>query len=159
MNIFVTDLCPKKSAEYLDDKRVVKMVLETAQILSTALRINGCDDDSIYKATHRDHPVVKWAAATRGNYWWILQHFNYLCREYTRRFGKIHKSQELVVPFFNFVDCIPEGCLHMFVNCAANSSLGISYKHVDDVFTAYKLYLGARWRSDVKAPKWYGEAS
>jgi hypothetical protein len=57
MNIFVTSTCPKISAQALDNKRVVKMVLETAQLLSTPIFINNSDIkyDNIYKPTHVKH--------------------------------------------------------------------------------------------------------
>ena len=68
MNIFVTNDCPIISAQALDNKRVVKMVLETAQLLSTAIFINSnVAYDNIYKATHIKHPCTIWAASTIGN--------------------------------------------------------------------------------------------
>jgi len=59
MNIFVTSNCPKLSAQALDNKRVVKMVLETAQLLSTAIFINSTITyDNLYKPTHVKHPCT-----------------------------------------------------------------------------------------------------
>ena len=159
MNIFVTDFCPRRCAEYLDDKRVVKMVLETAQILSTAVRAHGYNGDSVYKATHVNHPVVKWVCESRDNYMWTLKHFVALCREYTNRYGKTHKSQRLTTNFFNLAFKVPEGELTSFANCAANNEHGVSYKHIDDVYMAYKLYLCDRWESDKRSPTWYGKVA
>ena len=64
MNIFVTSNCPKLSAQALDNKRVVKMVLETAQLLSTAIFINSTITyDNLYKPTHVKHPCTIWTTA------------------------------------------------------------------------------------------------
>lgn len=60
-DIFVTDHCPRISAQALDNKRVVKMILETAQLLSTAIFINtNMAYDNIYKPTHLKHPCTIW---------------------------------------------------------------------------------------------------
>ncbi len=71
------------SAQALDSKRVIKMVLETAQLLSTAIFINSTIVyDDIYKPTHLKHPYTIWAPSTLGNWEWLLQHFMALCDEY-----------------------------------------------------------------------------
>lgn len=152
MNIFITDQCPTKSAAYLDDKRVVKMVLESAQLLSTSLTLSGTDGP--YKVTHKNHPCAVWARATRGNYWWLFQHFCALLNEYQVRFGKTHKCQSLVGEFRTKVSYIPAGPLQPFANCAGNKSLGIDYTMVEDTTLAYKLYLNDRWDTDKVEPKW-----
>jgi hypothetical protein len=59
MNIFLLDSNIKKCAQYHCDKHVVKMILESAQILSTVLRLNGVDQG--YKTTHANHPCTLWA--------------------------------------------------------------------------------------------------
>jgi hypothetical protein len=152
MNIFVTSNCPKKCAEYLDNKRVVKMVLETAQLLSTALAVHNGPNP--YKATHKNHPAAVWARKTRSNYLWTLKHFLFLCEEYTKRYNKIHKCQQYYSTFLDNAEVIPAGPQSPFANCAANKSLGICYKHVKNTTKAYKLYLTRRWQSDKLAPKW-----
>lgn len=159
MNLFVTSNCPEKCAEYIDDKRVVKMVLETAQLLSTAARICGSDDNRIYKATHVNHPCSMWVRETKQNYLWTLRHFSALCYEYTKRYGKIHKSSALYPYLKDLAESIPEGEMTEFTNCAANESLGISFKHISNVFLAYKLYLDARWKLDARTPTWKGKAA
>ena len=147
MNLFVTDKCPIKCAQYLDDKRVVKMVLETAQLLSTALRLNGYEGSDVYRATHVNHPATKWVAETKQNYLWTLRHFTALSVEYSKRYGKIHKCYHMYPAFLVLSDYLKEAEMTPFVNCAANGSLGISYKHINCVFTAYQLYLNDRVRS------------
>jgi len=154
MNIFFTSPCPVESAKFLDTKRVNKMILESAQLLSTALRENGYEGD-IYKSTHRNHPSTVWARQSRDNYIWLLRHFEALAKEYHARRGKWHKSYiTLYNTLSNAVSYIPEGKLTPFANCAAREDLGISYKHLEDVHQAYKLYLNERWDLDKKEPTW-----
>lgn len=152
MNIFVTDPCPIQSAKNLDNKRVVKMTLETAQLLATAIQLNG--GDATYKKTHVKHPATIFTAKTKENYRWVLRHFCALSREYTRRYGKTHKCVEYVKEFVEGIKYIPEGELTEFANCAANQELGISYKHHKNVHMAYMLYLNERWENDKREPVW-----
>ena len=49
---------------------------------------------------------------------------------------------------------IPEGDLTPFANCAARQDISISYKHLQDVTLAYKLYLADRWELDKREPTW-----
>lgn len=156
MNIFFTSPCPKKCAEHLDDVRVNKMILETAQMLSTALIVNGHNGIGIYKATHKNHPSNIWVRQTRSNFLWLTDHLRALYEEKLKRTGKGHKSFNLHKIFLKNVNLIPEGSLTPFVNCAANNSLGISYKQEKNVFLAYQLYLNDRWNTDKREPKWYG---
>jgi hypothetical protein len=92
MNIFVLDIQPGKAARYHCDKHVVKMTLEYAQILATALQMRGFAHTEIYKPTHTTHPCVHWAAESYGNYNWLWDLFSMTASEYTFRFGKTHQS-------------------------------------------------------------------
>lgn len=92
MNIFVLDECPKIAAELQCDKHVVKMVLETGQMLSTIQRRYGNTADGLYKATHANHPCTVWAGENSSNYQWLVEHFKALSMEYTHRYGKIHAT-------------------------------------------------------------------
>jgi|TARA_Y100000593_G_scaffold83638_1_gene157833 hypothetical protein len=92
MNIFVVDKDPKRSAQELCDKHVVKMILESAQMLC-AVFPNG---DAPYKRAFYNHPCTKWARESKENYKWLLDHANAMCGEYTRRYGKIHKSSDII---------------------------------------------------------------
>ena len=69
MNIFVLDLNIKKCARYHCDRHVVKMILESAQMLSSALRLNGWDHG--YKVTHPNHPCTIWTRASLSNWKWL----------------------------------------------------------------------------------------
>lgn len=103
MNIFVLDLDPKLAAINQVDKHVVKMTLETAQLLSTCHRVLESPwRDSVYKQTHVNHPCSVWLRQSRANYQWLFQHFIALLDEYTFRYGKVHKCS-------NYVDIL-ENC-------------------------------------------------
>jgi hypothetical protein len=112
MNIFFLDICPRQSAQWMVDRHVVKMILESAQLLSTAHRVlDGVEsvgqsktgraqktwtmpDDreaAIYKATHVNHPSAVWARESRENYEWLYSHFVELLDEYTFRYDRKHK--------------------------------------------------------------------
>lgn len=154
MNIFVTSQCPIESAKFLDDVRVIKMTLESAQLLSSALRLCGYTGDDVYKISHKNHPSNLWARATQGNYKWLLEHFKALCDEYTRRTGKTHASSKLLPIFEANVGLIPVGERMPFSNNARNLMKGVDFTHETDTIKAYQLYLSVRWESDKREPKW-----
>lgn len=114
MNIFYLDHDVRKCAEMHNDKHVVKMILEYAQLLSTAHRIldgiisTGVSlsgrkktvyvltdnrDTILYSATHANHPSAVWVRQSDRNYVWLQNLLEQLCLEYTHRYGKIHKVQ------------------------------------------------------------------
>lgn len=153
MNIFACYSCPVKSAKYLDTKRVNKMILESAQMLSTA--ISECGGDAPYKPTHKNHPSSVWARETVGNYLWLLDHMEALAQEYYRRRGKWHKSYaEHFNTFMANSVLLPQGQMTDFANCARNKSQGVDYTNIDDVHKAYRLYLRDRWSKDKLKPVW-----
>lgn len=157
MNIFYTDRSPIQCAKYLCDKRTNKMILETAQMLSTACRVHGFNNDQLYKIAHLNHPSSIWVRKTKSNYIWAYRHFTALGREKIRRTGRSHKSYETLRELFlKGLKYIPEGPLTPIPNCAANKSLDISYKHIADTCLAYQMYLSERWDNDKRTPTWYG---
>ena len=155
INIFFTSPCPLECAKNLDTKRVNKMILESCQMLSTAINENG--GVGIYKSTHKNHPSTKWATESYENWMWLWKHMISLGIEYKKRRGKVHKSFKTFVlsDIRNKAECLlPKKGLTDFPNCAANKELGISYKHHKNVHTAYMLYLNARWDNDKREPTW-----
>ena len=93
MNLFVLDEDQNKSVQYHTDKHVVKMILECAQILTTAHYIcDGEIGENWYRPTHQNHPVVRWTAETDGNYRYVYRQFELLAAEYRVRYGKTHLS-------------------------------------------------------------------
>lgn len=149
MNIFIPSNNQKDCVISLDDKRLVKMVLETAQILSTVASLNKYN--VTYKPTHVNHPCVKWTAESNDNYWWLYTYFALICGEYTYRFDKVHKCTQLLN---ELAVSIPNKGMTDFVNCTSNKDKGISFKHISDVHEAYRLYLNSRWVTDTRKPMW-----
>jgi hypothetical protein len=102
MNIFVVHTNPELAARQLCNKHVVKMTLETAQMLCTTahvLKDEGkldADLDIPYKRCHVNHPCTVWARQSLFNYHWLLIHGLSLASEYTHRYGKVHKSQAVI---------------------------------------------------------------
>ena len=114
MNIFYLHNDPKTCAELHNDKHVVKMILEYAQLLSTAHRVldgylvdghspsgrkkklyllTDHRDAHLYVATHINHPSAIWVRQTDKNYQWLHMLLRCLCAEYTYRYGKVHKVE------------------------------------------------------------------
>ena len=92
MNIFVVDENPILAAQDLCNKHNVKMVLESAQMLCSVFP-NG---EAPYRRTHYNHPCSKWVRQSKQNYEWLVKHGMALCKEYTKRYERVHKSQEVI---------------------------------------------------------------
>ena len=100
MNIFFLHKHPVIAAQMQCDKHVVKMVLETAQMLSTAARAQGHDVG--YKSAYPKHPMTLWVSQNADNFRWAWLHGMSLAKEYTNRYDKIHKSQEILEQLENY---------------------------------------------------------
>jgi len=108
LNIFALDDAPDKAAQDHCDKHVVKMILESAQMMSTAISIGG--GQAPYKSTHANHPCSIWTRQTKGNYLWLLEHHVELLNEYKLRYGnKTHKTEQHLLVLSEGVSCIPDG--------------------------------------------------
>ena len=94
MNIFVVETDPILAAQALCDKHIVKMPLETAQMLCAVHWLH--DSEAPYRLTHKNHPCTKWAAYNNANYNWLVKHGIALCKEYTARYGRRHKCQDII---------------------------------------------------------------
>ena len=94
MNIFFLDVNPRKIAQYHCDKHVVKMILETAQLLCGAHWMVG--SEAPYKLSHKNHPCAKWTRESDENYEYLCEIGLALCEEYTHRYGKVHKSEAII---------------------------------------------------------------
>jgi hypothetical protein len=138
MNIFVLSECPVEAAQMQCDKHVVKMVLESAQMLCIPW------DNAPYKKAHVGHPCSVWARRTTANYQWLLDHAYALADEYTFRYGKSHKSLQVIQwchgQFDKFPHIIPSGNLLPFAQCMPDDC-----KH-DDPVQAYKWYYASHKR-------------
>lgn len=113
MNIFILNNDPVLAAQEQCDKHVVKMIVESAQMLSTVHRmldgtmerrpsksgamlqywkLHDDREDIVYKACHFNHPSTIWTRESKANYDWHYKHFIGLCDEYTYRYGKVHST-------------------------------------------------------------------
>ena len=92
MNIFYLDKDPTTAAILQYNKHVVKMILESAQMLCTAHHELLYDPDVPYKPAHVNHPSTIWCRKNTRHYFWLYEHMLALGHEYTHRYGKVHKS-------------------------------------------------------------------
>ena len=92
MNIFHLHTDPKICAEYHCDKHVVKMILETAQMLSTAYRKKFNDGEELYKTAFPKHPMTIWVGDSGDNFFWTIQLLDQLLYQYTLRYKKVHTT-------------------------------------------------------------------
>ena len=122
MNIFVLDEDPATAAAMHCDVHVVKMILETTQILCTARHLAGNPVPEGCKPTHANHPCTKWARESEWNYLWLWRLLYRLHGEYEYRYERVHVSKRLLLPlnhgkYFDgprpttpFIFCGPESC-------------------------------------------------
>lgn len=154
MNIFVLDFDVKKCAVYHCDKHVVKMILETAQLLCGVHHVAESQYEIPYKLSHKNHPCAIWSRESLSNYLYLCELGLALCEEYTYRYGKRHKSQDVIEwcldnkPFIKDIG---------FTN--PPKAMPDEYK-VDNVVESYRnYYRGAKsgfavWKNR-ETPDWY----
>ena len=158
MNIFVTDPCPIQSARNLPDKHIVKMPLETCQMLAIIYSdwYYGVgklykQDGTPYRTAHgafRSHPCTIWAAANQYNLAWLIMHGLALCNEYTARYDKVHTCQDVIhqaVRIYNA--CFDEPVSTAYYKVAYFTRAMPEYLKHDDTITtiqAYKAYLNTK---------------
>lgn len=148
MNIFYLSHCPEYAAKLQCDKHVVKMILETAQMLSTAHHELGSDySEVVYKSTHKNHPSAVWLRSNTENYTWAYQHFMALCREYTHRYGKTHLSEtKLAKILCHYPDDLPYGTFTFPPKCMPDDYKDSSKSPIN----SYQAYYRATKRSFAK---------
>ena len=180
MNIFALHQHPVVAAKQHCDKHVVKMILETAQLLSTAHRMldgnetrrpsvsgktetkywileNSNMEGTLYRAPMMNHPCAIWVRETDANYTWAYNLFAALCDEYTHRYGKIHKTDQLMrEALYNCPKNIQRKGLTPFPQAMPED-----VKHNDSIVAYRQYYIKyksgfAKWtKRDV--PHWYDE--
>jgi len=154
MNIFVLHYCPKRAARMQCDKHIVKMPLETAQMLCTVLHRYGLP--SPYRATHKAHPCTVWAGDTRLNFGWLGEHGLALCREYTRRYKRTHKCEAVIRDALLQIGCIPAGPQTPFPQAMPEE-----YRSPDAVESYRQYYQQEKARIAVwkysDTPAWWGK--
>ena len=176
MNIFYLDHDVTKCAEMHNDKHVVKMILEYAQLLSTAHRVldgtlidgysktgrkqkryvlSGNLDSILYASTHINHPSAVWVRQSDKNYSWLFEMFESLLEEYTYRYGKKHACEKLVwalevrpnnIPRGNFTEPTPAMPDDVKIP-------GDSIKSYRNYYINNKTHL-ANWKKRT-TPEWY----
>ncbi len=182
MNIFYLDNDVRACAEMHNDKHCVKMILEYAQLLSTAHRVldgvltvgksesgrkktsyvlDDSRNDILYSATHINHPSAVWVRKSHSNYIWLSRLLHALCKEYTYRYGKTHKVEAsgLLEELHNWPMNIPTG--HF---TEPTPAMPDEYKVLGNSIESYrKYYVGdkqrmAKWKNRSK-PEWYALAA
>tara|TARA_B100000902_G_C27299819_1_gene912141 strand:- start:1929 stop:2456 length:528 start_codon:yes stop_codon:yes gene_type:complete len=174
MNIFVTSPDPQTSAIVLPDKYIVKMPVETCQMISLVyskwyrgwgdvIKKDGTPYNTI-KGTFRNHPCTKWAAENYYNLAWLIQHGCALVDEYNHRYGKLHACHKAL---FEAKKTFHQNSGQVITcHCMVESftrAMPDELKHNTriDTFRAYKDYLSAKsWiasnylRDPSRKPDW-----
>jgi hypothetical protein len=177
MNIFYLDRDVKTCATYHNDKHVVKMILEYAQLLSTAHRmLDGKEyidassgrrikrwrlgdenmENILYKASHINHPSAIWVRQSNNNYNWLMCLLQDLLQEYTYRYGKIHATDRLVYWLRKPPANIPVGYFTQ-----PTPAMPDEYKVPDSVQSYRNYYVGAKktmakWKKRP-IPEWWSD--
>jgi hypothetical protein len=163
MNIFFLDWDTEKCAKYHCDKHVVKMILETAQLLCGVHHMTHQVTHHVthqvpYKLSHKNHPCAIWTRESLSNYLYLCDLGLELCKEYTYRYNKRHKSQEVI-----------EWCLSNKPNITDKGftlppkAMPDEYKVVDVVESYRNYYNGAKkdfakWKNR-DTPEWFIRSS
>ena len=160
MNIFYLDKDPEVAAEMMCDKHIVKMPLESAQMLCTAHRV--ADNASrlagtlLYKLAHKNHPSSIWARESSDNYSWLYRHFIALSEQYAKRYGRRHLSdKKLAFALSHLPKGVPYGKFSEPPQCMPDQ-----YKDRDTI-RAYRTYYAqdkkeiAQWANGVARPDWW----
>lgn len=180
MNIFVLHQNATLAALHMDDVRVPKMIVESGQMLATALREHGMDDDALtaagvvtlkgtaWRSTHRNHPCTVWARQTRSNYAWLAEHAIALCMAYEDRFGKEHGSWPAILAMSKLTHKIPDGNMTPFALAMPDDFKEADYRTDNPRFSildaegavkSYRRYYSSkpnvRWARRGGAPSWW----
>ncbi len=159
MNIFYFYDCPKLSAKAQPDKMLVKMPLETAQMLCTAHRILDGDEYAdlmgLYKKAYENHPCTIWARESTSNYAWLYAHFDALNAEYNFRYGRDHASYTKLAEALSRVPMnMPQA-----EQTPIRLAMPDQYKS-DDPIESYRNYCihekhYAKWEKGRDKPEWW----
>lgn len=152
MNIFVLDLDPVVCAAYHNDRHVVKMITESAQMLSTACRTTGLDVG--YQITHLNHPCSLWVRESQENWIWLWRLAKFLNIQWKERFNhsdRDHKSFDII--FSLPIPPLPRNGLTPFAQAMPEQ-----YRNDDPVQAYRSYYMGekrhiAQWKNGI--PEWW----
>jgi len=109
MNIFFLSHNTYASAQSLCDKHVVKMILESVQLLSSAHHLHPHEDRSqdLVKLTHQNHPSSIWCRSHSENYIYLTHYTQALTMEYNYRYDKSHSMSGLLSWLYLHIPNIP----------------------------------------------------
>lgn len=162
MNIFVLDHRPLFAAHYHNDRHVVKMILETAQLLCTAHHfLDGAAAEKrigelVLRPTHVNHPCAIWTRHCHKNYQWLQALGMSLLVEYRARYGKTHAYSELM----DKLDLLPLNIQKTNLMTEWPQCMPDHYKRSSTI-EAYRLYYYhekkhlAKWSSPASVPEWW----
>ena len=139
------------------DKHVVKMPVESLQMISTCLHLRGFN--APYRMSFAYHPCTIWARESSQNMEWLVEHTYALCKEYTIRYGKTHQVERTMKMYHDtiqeLIDYLPDEGLTPFAQAMPDM-----YK-CDNACEAYqKYYLGEKWyfaEWKTQRPDWWPE--
>lgn len=163
MNIFVLDKDPEKAAKMHCDKHCVKMIIESAQMLSQAHHYwNSKYKDFVYKGAYKNHPCTKWVCDNGDNYNWLFQLFKFLIKEYELRYGKRHRCSDLL--FYleynpHYLSRIQHENGHFDCCTPFAQAMPEKYKNIDPIKAYRDYYNGekagfAKWKMGNE-PEWF----
>ena len=150
MNIFYLDKNPRVCAMLHGDKHVVKMAIESAQLLSAAhhLHPSSVDVSQLYKPTHVNHPCSKWVRQNTANYDWVFGLLQGLCLEFRIRRGKPHATERLI-PLLTTNPDIPTADKHTFPALAMPDAF-----KTDDAVESYQMYYRQKYQEGIVSYDW-----
>lgn len=152
MNIFILSEDPIEAASMMCDRHVIKMILESGQMLCAAHPV----EIAPWKRTHYNHPCTIWARSSKENYKWLAAHGLSLCEQYTKRYNKRHKSEDVLLWC---AENIPKNLPDIPMTPFAIAIKDKQY-HTGDPVSSYRAYyIGeksrfAKWRYSP-VPDWW----
>ena len=153
MNIFYLDKDPELAAIYQYNKHVVKMILESAQMLCTAHRYYG-NEDVPYKTAHLNHPSTIWCRQNSKQYMWLYNHMIALGKEYYVRYGRKHLTiTKCKIPLLMLPPLIP--CNQEFTQ--PPQAMPDEYKHKDSIIAYWQYYINDKSHIAGKTENKYRE--
>jgi hypothetical protein len=160
MNIFVLDTNPKLAAKYHCDKHVVKMIVETCQMLSTSCDCHNYHKDWMYKPCFQKHPCTLWVNESKENFRWLCNLGLHLCFEYEKRYNKNHKCKKMILKFLYVLNSEQIKWTKTELTLFAKAMPDYIKNEIEDTVLAYRQYYIkekqniAVWKYS-ETPKWY----
>ena len=156
MNIFYLDKDPKLAAIYQYNKHVVKMILESAQMLYTAHHCYGSAEQKAnvpYKQAHLNHPSTIWARQSKSTYMWLYDHMMALGTEYYVRYGKTHLTITKCKDFL----ATPPKHIQGDEWSQPPQAMPDEYKHKDSIIAYWQYYINDKSHIAGKTENKYRE--